>query len=92
MKAGEKIYRNLKKQGLSDKEIAEAFVLPHDLTKKEKAKADKELAKIGKKKLAEMTERDYLLSDKFKKKFQEQVKKDTWAKDFRWSIKMTKDE
>ena len=44
MKKGEKAYRKLKKQGLSDKEIAESYVLPSDLTKKEKKEADKEFS------------------------------------------------
>lgn len=46
MKKGEKIYRALRKQGLTNKEIAEAYILPHDLTKKEKAQSDKDLFDI----------------------------------------------
>lgn len=49
MKKGEKIYRKLKNEGLSDKDIAEAYVLPCELTKKEKAESDKKLFKILKK-------------------------------------------
>ena len=67
MKKGEKIYRKLKKEGLSDKEIAEAFVLPSDLTKKEKAKSDKELS-------------EYFRSREFKKSMKKRIEKDTWGK------------
>lgn len=62
MKSGEKIYRALKKQGLTNKEIAEAYILPHDLTKKEKAKADKELSAIIKKRREERKGIVYLVS------------------------------
>lgn len=46
MKKEEKAYQELKKQGLADKEIAEAYILPSDMTKKEKAKADKEFSEF----------------------------------------------
>lgn len=67
MKKGESVYRKLKKQGFSDKDIAEAFVLPPDLTKKETAKSDKQLS-------------EYFRSREFKKSMQKQIKKDTWGK------------
>lgn len=44
-------YQKLKKQGLTDAEIAESFVLPHGLSKKEKEKADKAFAEERKKRL-----------------------------------------
>lgn len=44
MKRGERIYRALRKQGLTDKEIAESHVLPVNITKKEKSQADKDFS------------------------------------------------
>lgn len=72
---GEKIYQKLKKQGLSDKEIAEAFVLPHDLTKKEKAKADKDLSKFLKKYRASPEYKKAIASPEYKK-LVEKIKND----------------
>ncbi len=46
MKKKKDVYSKLKKQGLTDKEIAEAFILPMELTPEEKKEADKELMKI----------------------------------------------
>lgn len=67
MKNGEREYRKLKKRGFSNKEIAESFVLPSDLTKKQKEKYDKQLSK-------------YFRSYKFKSDLMKRVEKDTWQK------------
>ena len=40
------MYEKLKKQGYSDEEIAEAYVFPTNMSKKEKAKVDKEFSEM----------------------------------------------
>ncbi len=45
----QKIYDKLKKQGLTDEDIADSMVFPSELTKEEKEKSDNELKEILKK-------------------------------------------
>lgn len=65
MKKGEKEYRKLKKQGLSDKEIAEAFILPSKLSKKEMNESNYLM--------------NFFRSDEFKKSYRKSVEKATWG-------------
>jgi hypothetical protein len=58
-------YAELKAQGYTDEEIAESFILPSNLTKEEKAAADKELSEFIKKKREQMTLEDMLLCEKY---------------------------
>ncbi len=65
MMSYKKIYERLKEK-LTDEEIAEAFMIPEDLTEEEEKKAHEEIAAFRFKLLKERTEQDRLLSDLMK--------------------------
>ena len=64
-----KIYQELSKE-LTDKEIAEAMLIPEDLTEAEQKQADKELLAIRFEILRKQTEQQRIFSDLLRFKFQ----------------------
>lgn len=58
-----------KEKKITDKELAQAHVFPHNLSEPEKEKADKELWEIRKKRLQEMTSEKLLLAQLMSLKF-----------------------
>lgn len=69
MKKYEKIYQELRKT-YTIEEIAESMLIPQDLTKEEQKKADEELSAFRFKLLRERTEKQRILSDLMRFRFQ----------------------
>lgn len=69
MKKFEKIYQELSKK-FTDEEIAEAMLIPQDLTEKEKEAANEEMRRIRLKLLSEQTEEQRIFSDLLRFKYQ----------------------
>lgn len=69
MKKYEKIYQELQKK-YTDEEIADAMLIPADLTAEEKKKADEELRAFRFKLLHEMTEEQRIYSDLLRFRYQ----------------------
>ncbi len=65
----EKIYDKLKKQGLTDEDIAEAFLFPVEMTSEEKKESDAELRKELAKRRANMTQEDKDEGERLRQKF-----------------------
>ena len=65
----EKIYQKLSAQ-YTDEEIADAMLIPADLTEQEKRELAAEMKEIRMQKLREATEKDRILSDVMRLKFQ----------------------
>ena len=65
----EKIYKKLKSH-LTDEEIADSMMIPADLTKEEREKADEELRAFRFKLLSEMTEEKRIYSDLLRFRYQ----------------------
>ena len=69
MKKYEKIYQNLRKK-YTDEEIIDSMLIPEDLTKGEREKADNELRAFRFQLLQKQTEKQRIYSDLIKLKFQ----------------------
>ncbi len=69
MNENSKLYEKLRKQ-YTPEELVDAFVFPSDLSPEEQQKADQELWEFRKKRLAEMTEEERLLSGLLRIKYQ----------------------
>ena len=65
-------YQILKSQGLSDKEIAENFVIPIKRTKKQKKEDNKILMKFVNEKRALMTDEEKKMARELQQKFQKE--------------------
>lgn len=65
----DKIYQKLKKQ-YTNEEIADSMIIPADLNKKEKKELNQEMRQIRFKKLREMTEKDKILADIMRLRFE----------------------
>jgi hypothetical protein len=62
-------YEKLKDQGLTDIEIADAFVLPSELTEEERKESDEQLKKELAKRRANMTQEDKDEAERLRQKF-----------------------
>lgn len=69
MKKYEKLYKELRKE-YSEEEIADSMLIPQDLTEEERAKADEELKAFRFKLLENQTEKERILSDIMRFRFQ----------------------
>lgn len=65
----DEIYQKLKEK-YTDEEIADAMLIPADLTEKERAELAQEMKEIRMRKLREMTEEDRILADVMRLRFQ----------------------
>ena len=76
----EKIYQELRKK-YTDEEIAESMLIPQDLTKEEKKKADEEMRAFRFKMLRERTEDQRIFSDLMRLRFQmeEYIKREPFS-------------
>ncbi|MGH1334886.1 MAG: hypothetical protein ACRBFS_02085 [Aureispira sp.] len=79
MKKYEKVYKELRKK-YTDEEIGEGMLIPADLTKEERAKADEELLAFRVKLLQEQTEDERIYADllRFKYQMEDYLKKDIY--------------